>query len=375
MSYVRIIIMEQNIFFSLYDKERHKSIIKKQKCFYPGCEKCRREIINSHTIQHRGSLSQIAEDGHIFRYIINPYAIEKYEKFGYVSPDKVGINKASTIPAFCKYHDNMLFRVIEHGEITPTAEQLCIFTFRALTYEIFMKKAVIETSRNHQNLSDTYPTVSFYEQMQRYEYMEGNKLLINGWEIALKELETDYKNLAEMITQKKYSDSYYLLFKTNQIPQVQCTGYFNPSFDLNGNQIQDFSIEETKTENISLTVFSNSDSGYILFTWPVSVEFLEEYILSIVTQKNLSNVLVSMIFSQFENHAFKQSWWESLSHIKKKDLCNKAFRASDSDYDEQGNIFPLKIVTHLKYVDWQLVARTNNMAVTSKLDSINFPKY
>ena len=82
-----------------------------------------------------------------------------------------------------------------------------------------------------------------------------------------------------------------------------------------------------------------------------------------------------MVFSCFENHAFNISWWESLSHIKKRDLCDKAFRVGDTGYSEQLGVYPLSFCTHLKYVEWELVAKTNSKAVTKKLEEFNFQSY
>ena len=358
-----------------HNVELLKALRTGKKCFFPGCNATKQSLINSHTIQRKDSLSSIEEQGHVYRYYVNFKSISDYERYGYFPPNKIGIRKVSVIPAFCNYHDTKLFQVIEDKEIIPTSEQICIFTFRSLTYEIFLKESVKNSTQSTQNFSKNNPMSDFEGLLSQFLYKEETDLLIHGWEIARKELMQDYIKLADKITTQKYEGYSYLLLRCNHILELQCTGYFNPSYDFNGNLIQDLSQESIKTENISVSIFNNSGEGYILITWPREIIYLEQYVVTLLSQKNLCNVIVSMVFCFFENHAFNISWWESLSHIKKRDLCDKIFRAGDLGYDEQKGTHYLSACTHLKYVDWKFSARTNSHIVLHELEKLNFQRF
>jgi hypothetical protein len=77
----------------------------------PTNDPCSTTIIRSHTVQKKGGLAAIAEDGHVMT--VKPSMRELIKTQGNPQPQKIGVNKASVFPGFCGRHDTALFKPIE----------------------------------------------------------------------------------------------------------------------------------------------------------------------------------------------------------------------------------------------------------------------
>jgi imidazole glycerol phosphate synthase subunit HisF len=89
---------------SLYKRARRAQ----RKCMFRGCDEI---SINSHLLQKKGIINQIAENNHVVELAIDNY---KPDVFYF---KRSGINDAFTFPGFCKTHDNDLFKEIETDNI------------------------------------------------------------------------------------------------------------------------------------------------------------------------------------------------------------------------------------------------------------------
>lgn len=104
----------------------------------PGCGKS----ILAHTIQRRGGLSEVAESGHV--YSIKEAAHRMFDNNGEFIPHKVGCRSASTFAGFCGEHDTKMFSPIENRTPNLTKDNIFLYSFRAIAYEQFFKRAAYE---------------------------------------------------------------------------------------------------------------------------------------------------------------------------------------------------------------------------------------
>lgn len=123
------------------DINRHlaemKNIFSNKYCLIPGCRNM--HIIKAHTVQKKGGLSEIAENGNVYTFngfnpeFLNIFSARNNLELGRSSdtgnhfwpgPELIGINRASTITAFCSEHDREIFAPIDMGRIVPTSEQI-----------------------------------------------------------------------------------------------------------------------------------------------------------------------------------------------------------------------------------------------------------
>lgn len=101
-----------------------------KKCIYKGCEKL--AIENSHTIQKSTSIKLISENGHV----LEPQADRKT---GQVKISKIGINKASTFPGFCRDHER-LFNKFEHARELSGSMDFILQIYRTVCREIILNQ-------------------------------------------------------------------------------------------------------------------------------------------------------------------------------------------------------------------------------------------
>lgn len=113
-------------------------------CSHPlkGSGNCSSGIIASHTIQRRGGLSLIQEEGHVLA--TKPTFQSTFKNKGRPVPRRVGVNKASTFPGFCNKHDTELFRPIENTDTALNPLAAFLYSYRAIAYERFTKDAALE---------------------------------------------------------------------------------------------------------------------------------------------------------------------------------------------------------------------------------------
>ena len=107
-------------------------------CSYPEAspETCGR-IVRAHTVQRRGGLHAIAENGHV---LSAKTGFQSLFRSGVFSPSEVGVRSASTFMGFCDTHDNSMFKSVETVPVELTPECCFLLGFRAISYELFQKK-------------------------------------------------------------------------------------------------------------------------------------------------------------------------------------------------------------------------------------------
>ena len=169
-------------------------------CSHPeaSSETCAEKIVGAHTIQKRGGIAAIAEDGHV---ISTKKGFERLiRNEGEVIPDKVGVNKASTFMGFCSTHDNSLFEIIENEEFSGSPEQSFLFAFRAICYELYNKRQAV-VFNDALRLADSGRPFDFQRQFQQQivDFQYGTKK-------GLKDLESWKKAYDNVFIEKRFDD-------------------------------------------------------------------------------------------------------------------------------------------------------------------------
>jgi hypothetical protein len=95
-------------------------------------------LIHAHTIQRRGGLAAIAEEGHVISPKLGFEDIFKNE--GEIVPRQHGVNYATTFMGFCATHDEQLFAPIEKAPLVLGKEAASLLSYRAICYEFLLKK-------------------------------------------------------------------------------------------------------------------------------------------------------------------------------------------------------------------------------------------
>ena len=114
-------------------------------CSHPeaSSDNCSDKIVRAHTIQRGGGIAAIAENGHVVS--AKSAAQDLVKNCGAFVPREVGVRSASTFMGFCDKHDNSMFQSVEKRSVLLTRQSCFLFGFRALSYELFTKRAELRS--------------------------------------------------------------------------------------------------------------------------------------------------------------------------------------------------------------------------------------
>ncbi len=270
------------------------------------------EIINAHSIQKKGLLSVIAQNGHV--YTLAGEMSDLRKNAGLPIYKKKGIDKkVSTFLGFCKFHDNELFTAIDDHDLIPTDQQVLLYAYRSLARELFVK----ENAFNHLEYLFEKTKHKFMSQYL-LDYKAATEFSLNN----LRRHKLLYDNSLKL---KHYQDIKYVLYLSSQKPTIAFSGLLYPDFDFMGRALQDLGNHE---EQLQLITFCSapmiSGWGY-LFAWHnTSSNICTDYMRSLCTMiyegYNVSDFLFRMVILNCENCAISPEWWESLSESQHEEI-------------------------------------------------------
>lgn len=299
-----------------YQIYRHLKKIKESKLCFCRNEHCNDVYTFSHSIP-KSSLNNISEDGHIYKFDIPTPKDSKQLVENYcLEPVKKGIKETSCYYGFCNFHDTTIFYPIEREEIVPTAKQLLLTRYRAITKEIYTKCETTKVIPITNKVIDSRKT-----RKEKIMFAAFHAQFSSGTYRSLEEYYKELEKCRKGLFGTNRIELQYLLFVFDDRFPVQCCSFVNPVYSPYGTKINDYNDFVKDSEFFSLYSFYNNGKTYIILTWEKDsiVEiFLRELVERIKGKE--CNYLIQLIFSFSENHAFSISWWNSLSVIKKKRL-------------------------------------------------------
>lgn len=285
---------------------------------------CSREIVKAHTVPKSGSLNQIARNGHVYSFIFSLENIDKYN--GIVPPELVGINKASTFTGFCSVHDNSIFAPIEDEAFSGSQEQCFLLGYRALTREVFTKKA----SASLENMRREVDRGKSADEQLRVQML--NRVFNAGVQAGLGDSQ-HYKEIYDnVLISNAFEEVRAYVVELKCPPPVMCSAGLFPEEDFDGNELQDVADLSITPALINITSFYGGHYGAIVFTWlresdAVCLPFVRS--LMSLPFHRITNALVRLFFGFFENLHVKPDWWESLPQASKDVLVKRLADSAD----------------------------------------------
>lgn len=290
-------------------------IKKKKMCLHPDKNSCSGKIIDAHSIQNSRSLESISENGFIYRFELGKKELDDWMQYQTLMPKKIGKSITSTFKGFCSYHDRELFKEIDAKPIIPTKEQSVLLSIRSLAKEIYTKTSVLDIknlSKEFQT-SDSPGLLAMSHDILKLSH-DGNKL-------GMEDLWNEYINYFLIYNNKDFSKINRLIIKIRNVPEILCSTCFAPEFDINGNILQDLLINDP-LEYLTFEIFTDNNHGIIHLCWYDNFEYCKRFADSIKNCTDIPNTIVKLALGISENHAFRISWFDSLSILKKKGLMN-----------------------------------------------------
>lgn len=269
----------------------------KKECLHPDApHNCRGRIVKAHTVQKRGGLTKIADDGHV----LAPNSYKATTEF-----TRIGINRASTFTGFRKYHDDTLFAPIEKFPLNLTRRHAFLLAFRVVSHEFFLKRRAVEIQ-----IPDGTP---FPEIMLKYQA---------GARLAITDLETVHQQMGKALKSCRFRDSNYYAVEFDRVPGMSCSGTPCIEFDFHGNRLQSLNRQDA-LEIITFSILPfRENRGVAVFAWfgksNVNKRFIKS--LSSLPKNDIPDALVRFAFQSLENMFLAPTWWNNLSDATKERL-------------------------------------------------------
>ena len=245
---------------------------------------CSGKISDAHSVQKSFVLKEISEKGHVYSLLKNQLQ---------------GINKASTFPGFCSYHDTTVFRPIDFKKDIRVQrfsdEQVCLFHFRALAKEYCAKRDAIKTFHNIESKNDVIDL----------------GIPIKGQTQGLRDMEKDLRDCIDQLTSKKYKLIKCFHFIISSKPMFVTNIYTSPVVDFNDEKMNDFYGEVGSIFLLGINIFPNFDKYYVLITWHKRHHKKAIYMINQLKKMNNHDkkiMLSKFILAHAENIFFRPSF-------------------------------------------------------------------
>jgi len=286
-------------------------------CSYPdpAADPCSSTIAKSHSVQKRGGLSAIAENGHVLT--VKPTIKELIKTDGHPQPRLVGVNNASVFPGFCGKHDTSVFKAVEGKSLSLDENAAFLLSYRAIAYESFAKQVQV---KHIEILRETDRGRSFATQAALQMMLCD---MLAGVHLGLKDMARWKGQFDERLISGSRKGFHFTAVRFDGIlPIVACCA-FHPEFDFSGRALQDLGKDGVDMDHIALTVTAFEDQTVAVFGWigdetgpaqDLTNSFFE------LSDAEKADALVRLLFIHAENLFIRPSWWDALPDSDKAAL-------------------------------------------------------
>lgn len=288
-------------------------------CLHPKANQtvCVGPIVRAHTVQRNGGLSRIARDGHVYTFLSGDRIADNQ----LVTPSLVGIKKASTFTGFCSWHDNQTFEPIEHFPFQSTPQHTFLLGYRALSHELYKKKAAIDLTFPYQ-LQHLDKGRSLSQQINTQHLLH---TLIASYRIGLRDL-VHYKTAYDQaLLASNFSEANYYVLRLDKTPEFLCASPLAPDFDFAGELLQDPMNISLVLDHLVFSMIATDSGGAVIFSWlgqsKAAVQLVKS--LDVLSDKELPHAIVRFAFEYFENIFASPIWWESLDTTAQQHLLKR----------------------------------------------------
>jgi hypothetical protein len=244
------------------------------------------------------------------------------------SPERIGLNEATTFYGFCDKHDSELFRPLESGTFGFTSEQIALLGYRAICRESYQKDAEIAAGDMLRDAMAVDPDVWNFRQKDRI-----HQLTRLGRLNARENLASARKLFTEMLNSDSRKALRYFAILFAEPPKYFCSTAFVPEWDFDGNVLQDLGQLEP-FHPICFSAWAAEQRSAVVFCWhesadPVCIPFIES--LRHMPNHRLGDRILSMAFEISENVVFREDWWENMRQEDQNKLAARVFSGLPSD--------------------------------------------
>lgn len=288
---------------------KEKEFNTKPCCLHPhsGAD-CGARIVGAHTVQRRGGIAAIQEDGHVLT--LKRGLAFMYKTEGKFELQRIGVKGASTFNGFCDKHDMSMFFPVENRPWKDIKENAFLLSFRAAALELYAKLCAIELIKWQKQWGDAGR--SFSEQASVQQYIE---IYLRGLHFGKHDAEAWKSGYDDIFRTGNYNNYHYLCIEFDSCLPLAACGGMHVEYDFNGKPLQNLIRRVHSYEHLTLNITTIRDKSIAVFGWvgdPTgpSYEFLQSFLAQ--PEDRWSHALLRLAFENFENTYLRQSWWEGL---------------------------------------------------------------
>jgi hypothetical protein len=264
--------------------------------------------IKSHTIQRRGGLAAIAEDGHVYSIKRGMESIEKMD--GQVGLEKIGLAKASTFPGFCATHDSDMFKPIEQAGVTLDRRTGFLLSFRAIAYELATKGTQLRSHEIQRDLLDRGKPFVLQRMAQSLLHQIRVSAKKGRDDVTAWKGDYDRAFLADDLSSFRM---FGVMF--DRVLPFVAAGAFMPEYDFQGTKLQALGLNKASS-HVALNVTPFDGKTCVVMGWTedsggVASKLVDSF--KSVPDDAKANALLVLSLEHLENFYCTPSWWEALS--------------------------------------------------------------
>ena len=266
-------------------------------------------IVSAHTLSVEAMLRKIAEDGHVYA-LRQPKRIAK-DTFP-IEVQRKGVRDVSVFNGFCTKHDRELFSCLENEPFRFTRQQLFMLAYRASARECYLKRKQAESLPTAEDFAAIH---GIEEKLQLGEAA----LIFQAASLrGAEEAETLKATLDGFLVQSAWDRvvTHAVLFP--KTPSVLATAAFQPFFDMDGHQLQEFDNLEAEMSQIFLSLIPVDTGGAAVFSWLDTANSApRRFYESVLRGRDKTSAVLHAVLDNTENVALAPAWYESLTQAQR----------------------------------------------------------
>jgi len=285
-------------------------------------------IVSAHTLSVEVMLRKISVDSHVYaaglakRIARDAFPIEMQKR---------GLRDVSVFNGFCQKHDRELFACLETEPFRFARKQTFMLAYRATTRECYLKRKQYESLPT----PEEYGAIHGIEEKLR---LSDEALVFQAASLrGAEEAEALKTSLDQHLVRQAWDRVVTRAIIFSRSPSVLATAAFQPFFDMNGVQLQDFENLEAEMSQICMSLIPLEAGGAAIFSWLDSANTAPQRFFESVAQgASLTSAVIHTVFDNTENFALNPAWCEALSDDKKAYLFSRMMLFTSSiTYSDQ----------------------------------------
>ncbi|MDE0001522.1 MAG: hypothetical protein OXQ29_02355, partial [Rhodospirillaceae bacterium] len=221
----------------------------------------------------------------------------------------------------CSTHDNELFAPIEKKPFCATPEQIALLGYRAICYELLMKKYLLSLDDFLRDM-DKGQSVSV-------QHLHQNALDYRdlGATKGIEEITLHKTRYEDMILSKDFTNLGHYVVVFTSAPEVMCSGSTQASHDFLGKKVARLERLDVPVGSITLSLIGTDDGGAAVFTWLADQHECHNVMTTLngLPKDDQPHAIVRFAFEFLENTYFSPDWWDSLdkqvqAHLEERQL-------------------------------------------------------